>query len=452
MTVGVRGPRLTPRWTPLFSHPTQARLVRSRARFLVVVAGRRSGKTERAKREGVRQWLENRHHDGLIVFGAPTRDQAKRIYWEDLKALCPTDLLGRPPSESELFIESAWGARIQVVGLDKPQRIEGIPIDWACLDECADLKEEAWTRTVSPGIDTLGRLGKVWFIGKPKGRNWFYKLFRKALLPHETDWEAFHWRSSEILPAETIARAKARMDRLSFEQEYEASFVNFAGRAYYDLTLVDHASRRVWYDVSRPLVLCFDFNVDPGVCVMVQELPCDWGPPYADTITGVVGEVYIPHNSNTPAVCRKIIADWSDHRGEFHLYGDPAGGARHTSAPEGPDWLIIRKMLRQALGSERVRMYVDPPGHAPPQRNRLNAVNWRIRSADGVIAFAIDPVLAPHTLDSFEGTTLKQGSAGEIEKPSKPEDDVTHQSDAVGYYITKRFPVSSGAMPVEHDF
>lgn len=439
------------RWYPLFSHPTQTRLVRSRARFKVVVAGRRSGKTERAKRAGVKFWLRCRLTDGLIVFAAPTRDQAKRIYWEDLKKLCPPELVAKI-SESELFIESVWGARIQVAGFDKPHRMEGVPLDWVCLDECADLKEESWTRTVSPGVDTLGREGEVWFIGKPKGRNWFYKLFRKAAMRHETEWEAFHWKSSEILPASTIAKARSRMDRLSFEQEYEASFVNFAGRAYYDLTITEHASRRVWYDNRRPLITCFDFNVDPGIACMVQELPCDWGRPYADVITGVVGEVYIPHNSNTPAVCRKIIEDWREHDGDFHLYGDPAGGARHTTAIEGPDWVIIQRMLKKALGSSKVRTYVDPPGHAPAQRARINSVNWRIKDADGLISFAIDPVLAPNTLNSFEGTTLKKGSANEIEKPKDVREDVTHQSDAVGYYLHKRFPIGSGAIPVETVF
>ncbi len=41
---------LTPRWTELAYHPEQARLFCSAARFRVVAAGRRSGKTELAKR------------------------------------------------------------------------------------------------------------------------------------------------------------------------------------------------------------------------------------------------------------------------------------------------------------------------------------------------------------------------------------------------------------------
>ena len=49
---------LTPRWYPLREHAEQLRLLRSPARFRVVAAGRRSGKTERGKRRLVRKALE----------------------------------------------------------------------------------------------------------------------------------------------------------------------------------------------------------------------------------------------------------------------------------------------------------------------------------------------------------------------------------------------------------
>ena len=38
--------QLTPRWTAMRDHAEQIRLIRSLARFKVVPAGRRSGKTE----------------------------------------------------------------------------------------------------------------------------------------------------------------------------------------------------------------------------------------------------------------------------------------------------------------------------------------------------------------------------------------------------------------------
>ena len=77
--------RYLARWYKLIPHPEQIRLIKEKKRFKVVPAGRRSGKTERAKRMLIKAALGN---PGEKLFaGAPTRDQAKRIWWEDLKTM-----------------------------------------------------------------------------------------------------------------------------------------------------------------------------------------------------------------------------------------------------------------------------------------------------------------------------------------------------------------------------
>ena len=79
------------RYYPLRTHPTQLAYSTSPHRFNVVPAGRRSGKTERFKRKLVQRALDvgTLRHDETPRFfaGAPTRDQAKRIFWADLKAM-----------------------------------------------------------------------------------------------------------------------------------------------------------------------------------------------------------------------------------------------------------------------------------------------------------------------------------------------------------------------------
>ncbi|MEC4606535.1 hypothetical protein, partial [Bacillus paranthracis] len=89
-----------------------------KVRFKVVPAGRRSGKTERAKRFVVREALRD---PGPYFVAAPTRDQVKRIYWNDLKRLCFTSALdSRAVSESELIIKLPNGSTISLIGLDQP--------------------------------------------------------------------------------------------------------------------------------------------------------------------------------------------------------------------------------------------------------------------------------------------------------------------------------------------
>lgn len=442
-------PRLTPRWTALKPHRQQTLLWNSKARFRVVPAGRRSGKTEIAKRFIVTQALKFcSHHDGWFVAAAPTHKQAKQIFWKDLKAMVPKwALLGslrESISESELTIRLYNGAEITVLGLDQPARIEGRPLDGIVIDEIAEAKQEAWEQHVRPALSTIGRPGWCWFIGVPRGRNHYWRLARKAKRVDEKNWELFAWKSADILDPEEIAQAKRDLDLLTYQQEYEATFLNFEGRAYHAFDSDLHAVANLDYDPDADLILCFDFNVKPGVCAYLQEqrpeaLP-DGAPIKTQArYTAVIGEVWIPDNSNTQRVCRRILDDWADkHKGRVLLYGDATGGARSTSQTEGSDWDIINNMLRPAFGG-RLKDHVSHRN--PLERPRVNSVNSRLTSADGTIRMLVDPIKAPHVVDDFDGVTVIAGTAGEIDK--KADSELSHISDAIGYYVSDRFPVTS---------
>ena len=89
------------RWYKLRDHPVQTALIEDEVRFKVIPAGRRSGKTERAKRYTVREAMRV---PGPYFVAAPTRDQVKRVYWNDMKRLSFTSILPKPPSETELTL------------------------------------------------------------------------------------------------------------------------------------------------------------------------------------------------------------------------------------------------------------------------------------------------------------------------------------------------------------
>jgi hypothetical protein len=426
---------LTPRWTPLREHPVQSAYFHSPHRFNVVPAGRRSGKTEVAKRKLVLRAAEGTRHDTPSFFAAaPTRDQAKRIFWHDLKAMVPKHLLAGRPSESDLMIPLVTGAQIWVVGLDRPERIEGKPWDGGVLDEYANMRPQAWGENIRPALSDRG--GWCDLIGVPEGRNHYYDLFQRAHAEQTergeaSEWGAFHWKSADILPAEEIERARADLDPLTYAQEYEASFVNFEGRAYYPFERTTHTEKLAdRYDPDQPLIFCFDFNVAPGVAAVCQEMQL----PSGHEGTAVIGEVFIPRNSNTPAVCRKLIADWGKHRGRVECYGDATGGARGSAKVAGSDWELVKQELRPAFGD---RFSLRVPAANPAERARVNAVNTRLLSGDGKVRLMVDPKRAPNVVRDLEGVRLLAGGGGEIDKKHDPE--LTHISDALGYYVESRF-------------
>ena len=436
---------LPSRWTSLNHHETQQELIACRARFIVNVAGRRSGKTEIAKRRLWESALDCTRQSGRFIAGAPTYGQAKRIYWEDLKAMAPQGCV-RQIKESELTIVLVNGARISCVGFDKPVRAEGDPIDGIVLDEYADMKPSVWTQTVRPGLSTMGRPGWANFIGKPRGRNHFWRLWQDAAT--RDNWARFHWSAEEILSAQEIQDLRDDLPDMEYQQEIQANFVNFSGRAYYAFTDENkQEGLHTLYDPQRPLEVSLDFNIAPGTAAITQEMD------YSDVVStlgikrqanveehidATFGQVWIPRDSNTHLVCDKIIADWGKHEGPVHVFGDATGGAGGSAKVQGSDWILIKNKLKPVFG-ERLKFKVQKGN--PPVKERLNGYNGRFRTASEKIRTLVDPVTASRVVEDLEGVTLKVGSNGELDKNSAPE--LTHISDGLGYRAYVRFPMRS---------
>ncbi len=455
---------LSPRWTPLRWHDTQQAYWNSQHRFNVIPAGRRSGKTELFKRKLVKRALAAQTPWTPAFFaGAPTRDQAKRIFWPDLKALVGRDMMACDPSETELKITCLNGAEIFVIGMDKPERVEGSPWDGGGLDEYGNCKATAWVANIRPALSD--RRGWFDLFGVPEGRNHYYDLHLDALAELQergeaSDWGHYWWPSKDILPAEEIEAAKRDLDELTFDQEYNASFINFSGRAYYPFNEAEHCAP-LKYDPKATLILCFDFNVAPGVAAIIQEqqLPNQFehvatkgkpgDPPiYAARLdrpivgTGVIAEVHIEKNSSTPAICRKIAKMFPDHQGRVECYGDATGGASGSAKVMGSDWELIEKELRPIYASRGFSINVKSTN--PPERARVNAVNSRLKSVSGDIRMMVDGKQCPQTVRDLNGVALLKGGSGEIDKKENP--DLTHLSDAIGYYVEQKFPVDGPSL------
>jgi hypothetical protein len=231
------------------------------------------------------------------------------------------------------------------------------------------------------------------------------------------------------------------MDELTFKQEFEGSFVEFKGRAYYSFSVDRHGRVNVPYDPEAPLILCFDFNTAPGTATILQELPRLKAIDYLNdfrifqSVTAIIGEVYIPRGSTTPLVCRTLAQKWGEHRGIVKVYGDATGGARKSSATEGNDWELVEKELRPVFGS---RLQFRVPSSNPTERARVNAVNSRFLSVEGFVGMIVDMHKAPMTVKDFDGVRVVEGGPGDIDK--KTDKMLTHLSDGVGYYVAQEFP------------
>lgn len=348
-------------------------------RFKVVLAGRRSGKTELAKRRLVEHLCRGTTHGqpGRYFAAAPTRDQAKRIFWEDLKALVPRQWT-RSVSESDLHIVTRGGTQLWVQGLDVPQRIEGSPWDGCVIDELANCRPGTWNAHVRPAL--ADRRGWAWLIGVPDmdapGQVEYERMALLAQSGLDPEWTCFSWPSSDILPPEEVESARRRMDPRIFEQEYLGKFVLTGGRAFADFDPNVHV-KPTPYDPALPICWSLDFNIDPMCSGIIQH---DRGR------VRVIDEMVL-RDTATDAACdafleRAAAAGWQ-LRG-LCVYGDASGSARDSTSGVS-DWFIVGNRLKQLSPIMKV------PRSNPAIKDSINALRARLRSAAGTASLFIDP-------------------------------------------------------------
>jgi hypothetical protein len=411
------------RWYKLKDHPVQLDLVNDSVRFKTVPAGRRSGKTERAKRFMVRECLRQ----PLPYFlAAPTHAQAKKIWWDDMKAMSfSSSMPGMKVSESELTIKWPHGASVTVIGLDQPQRIEGQMWGGGVIDEIADIKEDAWAMNIKPALDTVDPRRPdyrawCWLIGVPEGFNHFHDRVDYALTSGDPEWKNYHWKSAEILPAELVDAARRTMSVRQFRQEYEASFETFVGRIY-----EDYGQANVSRETLAPheqIMWFHDFNFTPmssGIGVRRGEaLYC-------------VDEIVL-----TSAIAKQSAIEFVN-RFERHanksviIYGDPAGraGEKHGHAS---DYTEMEQVLRSAGWTVQRKVKAA----APAIRDRQNAVRAKICTASGDVSLYVNAVKCPYLHKGLSTVQLKDGSTFQ-----EDQSDSQHITTAVGYCIDFEWPI-----------
>jgi hypothetical protein len=400
-------------------HPKQAAVYRSQARFKVLVAGRRTGKTWYARTRMLAAALQV---PGRYWYIAPTRIMAKDIFWSDLKSACDPSWLRRPPMETELRLDLVGGGEIQLHGGEDPDALRGRRLNGVIFDEFADMAVEVWTEAIRPALaDTRG-----WaeFLGTPKAFNHFYDLFlkgqgSKTATDDNRDWASWQFKTIDnpFIPPTEIEAARSDMDPRSFRQEFEASFEAVAGRAYYAFERQQHIGQ-VTLESSLPVCVTFDFNVNPATAVIGQAFKDE---------CRVWREVFLTHTGGeaTRAAVAKVLQLLDGWRGPIRLYGDASGTAAKTTGPS--DHAVVMAAFPRASW--------HVPKANPHVRDRIAAVNTRCLTDDGRVHMRIDPSCT-HVIADLEQVIFADN--GELDKKSNPL--LTHISDALGYWVHQDWP------------
>jgi phage terminase large subunit len=387
--------------------PPQKAIFDDPARFRVVSAGRRFGKTYLSMWEIARV---ARFPNKRIYYVAPTFRMAKEIIWNDLKHGMFKRNWAKRANESDLSIELVNGSKVSLRSADNPDSMRGVSLDLAVLDECAFMQEEVWTQVLRPTLSD--RQGSALFISTPNGKsNWFYDRWTYA--HNDEDWSAYQYttiQGGNVKPEEVEA-AKRDLDIKTFRQEYEASFETAGTVVFYNF---ENANiQKYTEELPRHLHIGMDFNVGK-FCATVG----------VQTRTGlhIVDEIVIP-NSHTDEAAREILARYPNT--QITVYPDPAGAQRKTSAMGKTDHTIL-----QEYGFKLVA-----PRRHDPVKDGVNAVNRLLCDATGERKLYVDPK-CKETIECFNKFEYKPGTV----QPDK-DSGYDHMPDAARYLVSALYPI-----------
>ena len=203
--------------------PWQQQVFADKTRFKVVAAGRRCGKSRMAAVTLLIEGLKC-PQGSAVLYVSPTMGQSRQIIWDLLLDL-GRDIITNS-HVNNLDITLINGARIYVRGADRPDTLRGVSLTYAVLDEVADIKPEAWEQVIRASLSD--KKGRALFIGTPKGRNFFYDLFKLGDEESDPDWKSWHFTTADnpLIDPSEIESAKKTLSTFAFKQEFMASFSN----------------------------------------------------------------------------------------------------------------------------------------------------------------------------------------------------------------------------------
>jgi len=358
--------------------------------------------------------------DPRYFFGSPTYRQCKKVAWYRFKVLIPGSWI-RNVSNSELSIETVFGSELFLVGLDRPERIEGLILDGGVIDENSDIRPGTFDLSILPTL--AWRKGWTDFIGIPKrfgiGAAEYKLRCDKAAKGELPDSAVFQWPSRGIVPEDFLKMCRATMDERDYAEQFDATWLSNEGGVFHAFNK-EYNVRPCEYKPDSPILVGSDFNVNPMCWLFCHER--------GDTLE-VFDELFM-RNTNTPVALKAMLSRYADHKGGFEMYGDASSRGRHTSAYSTDYNHIASDPKLQSMG--RTMHYLRSN---PPVADRFAATNARICSGDGTMRVYISPTCR-HLINDLEMRTYKPGT-----RETDDGEDVGHMTDAFGYVIYYKWPL-----------
>lgn len=411
--------------------PFQQEVFDHKARFKIVAAGRRTGKSYLASVMAYNHCLEHRNQRAILI--GPTVSMIRESMWTTLKNIVHKSHLEGLPREMDLELRFINGSRLSLKGFDRPDSLRGISPSptFIILDEFAFIKTGAFSEVVLPMATDPNRKARVLIISTPKGVSGdFYQLYNKGQEENPL-WKSWQFTAESVRPdmKEEIALARSTLDLKTFEQEYCATFNNTGDSVFYNFSRENNVCDIEPLKKGEPVHIAIDFNVK----IMASSVFAHRG----DQLH-CVNEFY--GSADTHQLIRRIKSVYKDR--DITVYPDASGNARKTSASTGvTDFSLLRNAGFKVLARSK----------QPPIVDSVNCVNHLLKDANGYsrLYFHKD---CTRTIASMEQTSWKVGSSTGMDNAIIDKSrGAEHFSDGIRYICEFLYPINKHKPAVIRD-
>lgn len=410
----------------------QARFLAMPHKFRAFVAGFGSGKTWVGS-AGLCQhaWERPRINAGYF---APTYAQIRDIFYPTIDEVAYdwglTTKVHETNKEVQLFSGRQFRCLIKCRSMDKPGEIVGFKIGKALVDEIDVMKTDkatlAWRKIIARmRYRVEGLANGIDVTTTPEGFRFVYQQWVKQVRakPEAAKLygmvQASTYDNEANLPDDYIPSLLASYPPQLIDAYLDGKFVNLtSGSVYPEFDRVKN-HEAVQFTDHEVLHVGMDFNVlnmTAIISVIRDDLPRTGA-----ELTGV---------RDTPAMARLLKDRYAGR--EIVVYPDASGQAHKSVNASESDLSILR-----AAG---FTVRVNPTN--PAVKDRVLSVNAMILNAEGVRRWKIDTDKCPKLTEALEQQAYDEN--GEPDKDNGHD----HPNDAIGYFITHRWPVAARNMKI----
>ncbi|MEA5259442.1 hypothetical protein VB264_16705 [Arcicella aquatica] len=300
--------------------------------------------------------------------------------------------------------------------------------------------------------------GFYFFSSPPYGTSgeWMFE-YEELAKKHPDKYFFAHIKTKDnqaFLPEDYIDNLRETLTDLEFDVEVEGNRLGKTPKTFYPaFELLKHCPADLeYYTQHRPLEISVDFNAHFTSCTI-------WQPDGMELKQVADAFVKTPKNNKTMAetLAEKVVEQYGNHgKKTVYITGDRNGGSKSagTKFRDGK-WLTLFDLFSEVFSEAGWEVFLQPLTYNLEGTEKFFLIHDILSEKNpDEFKVRINPVQARSTIRSIEMTPIHDDYSKDKSsegKASTPQEQATHLSDTVDYYITWKKKQGLGHLPTGFD-